>query len=261
MMHRNFGLQLSGEPQLTPSGQELVQLVHQHGYLLIRGRAFNEEAFMSLALSLGPPIRYAFGEVLNMEARAETAESQFTNASMPLHQDAILNKDTNAQFLSFLCITASRGRGGETLFTDNRAFMSIAPADLLDELRSVEFGYCALNKDYYDGDAEQGQVVRVRPLTRHPVTGEEVPYLALDDPLDPGRNYASFVVGYDQERSDALMKRVDQCLRSPDVLIAHEWQEGDVIMLDNFLVCHGRNPSQEGTARRLLRVATKALNS
>ncbi len=100
--------------------------------------------------------------------------------------------------------------------------------------------------------------IRLAPLTLHPETQEEIPHLALDDPEDERRNYAASVAGYNKDESRAFMEKINHALRVPDVLHAHQWQVGDMLILDNFLVCHGRNPSTDGTRRRLERIAIKS---
>jgi alpha-ketoglutarate-dependent taurine dioxygenase len=143
------------------------------------------------------------------------------------------------------------------LLTDNRRFMEVAPPDLLDELRSVRIAYRSLAESYYDGAGGTGQWLERAAMVRHPRTGDEMLYLALDDPEDPHRNYEAAVVGYSVNEGRRLMSRVDQILRRPDVLRAHAWQPGDFVAFDNYLVCHGRNPFARGARRRLLRVVTE----
>lgn len=252
-----FGVTLGSRAEIEKlSNESMRQLVFKHGWLLIRGAHYDGPDFESLAAQFGEPIQYGFGKVLNMEARKDSEESQFSNASMALHQDAILNAESNAQFLVFRCLETTDGAGGETLLTDNRQFMKRLPADLLNTLRRVEFSYRPLNVGYYklrEGDSD----IRSAPLSRHPETGEEMPHLALDDPNDDRRNYAASVVGYGMNESRALMRRIDNELRATSVLYAHKWQVGDMLIVDNFLVCHGRNASISGTRRRLERIAIK----
>lgn len=255
-----FGVQLENRAGIEAlSNEELRQLVFKHGWLLIRGAHYDAPDFEALATRLGEHVQYGFGKVLNMEAQKDAAESQFSNASMPLHQDTILNADNNAQFLVFRCLETTADAGGETLLTDNRRFMKRIPADLLDILRNVEFSYRPLTSGYYKL-RENETDIRLPPLARHPETGEEIPYLALDDPEDERRNYAASVVAYDANASRSLMERIDKALRAPDILYAHKWQVGDLLIIDNFLVCHGRNPSSYGSRRRLERIALKARN-
>lgn len=254
----SFGITLGSREELDSiSADDLRQMIFDHGWLLVRDAHYDSDDFEQLAARLGSHIEYGFGKVLNMEAKQEAEESQFTNASMPLHQDAILNAENDAQFLVFRCLETVVGVGGETLLTDNRKFIAKAPEDLITTLREIRFSYTPMAKGYYKRADGQNEIL-LSPLARHPETGEETLQLALDDPADDRRNYAARVAGFDEEASRALMTRVDAVLRDPEILHAHEWRVGDLLILDNFLVCHGRNPSRTGTRRRLQRIAIKA---
>jgi len=256
----SFGLTVTGEEarrfdRWPPS--RIAELIARHAFLVIRGSQLDDDQFVALAETMGKPIEYAFGKVLNMEARVGAAESQFTHAGMALHQDAILNRNNRATYLFFKCKETPRDPGGETLLTDNRMFMQVAPRDLLDELRAARVAYRTLTTGYYDGGGGAEQSIEHPAIVRHPRTGDETLYIALDDPDDPRRNYHASVVGYSDAESRRLMTRVDAVLRRPDLLYAHVWQVGDILAFDNYLVCHGRNPFMPGQRRRLLRVVTE----
>lgn len=250
-----FGLQLDPYGEFPPN---LAELVHKHTFLLFRGKLISDEEFIAMTGSLGRTIEYGFGKILNLEAREDTTESQFSHAGMALHVDAVLNSDCSALFLSFKCLCAPRLGGGETLFTNNRRFFQIAPRDLIDELRSVNIAYRSRTRGYYSGGGGANAPITRAAVSRHPRTGEEVLHLALDDPHDKCRNYEASVVGYDEAESQRFMKDVDSWLRHPEVLYAHAWHEGDVLIADNFLACHGRAPFGKGDKRRLIRIAIAA---
>ena len=253
-----FGLVLRPEDIKDPNHpfpEDLAALVKRHTFLLIRGVEISDEQFFAMTERLGPPLQYAFGKVLNMEARRDATESQFSHARMALHQDAILNKNTNAAFLTIKCKVAPKRGGGETLFTNNRRFLEIAPAALIEQLRSVTIRYRSMAQGYYDGDGGASGLIEQKAIVPHPRTGEEVLYIGLDDPDDPRRNYQATVVGYSEAESRRFMDEIDRVLRDPEVMYTHAWQEGDVIIWDNFLACHGRNPFHKDDQRRLIRVA------
>jgi alpha-ketoglutarate-dependent taurine dioxygenase len=254
--HGLFGLQLGPDDVIPPN---LAELVHKNAFVLFRGKSISDAEFTVMAESLGRPIEYGFGKILNMEAREDAIESQFSNAGMALHTDAVLNREHSALFLNFKCYTAPKKGGGETLFTNNRHFLEIIPQSLLAELRSVTIAYRARTAGYYSGGGgNEGAPIMHRAITRHPRTGEEALFIALDDPDDECRNYEAAVVGYERTKSRQFMKEVDTWLRHPDVLRPHAWQEGDVLIVDNFLACHGRAPFQKGDKRRIIRIAIAA---
>jgi alpha-ketoglutarate-dependent taurine dioxygenase len=38
----------------------------------------------------------------------------------------------------------------------------------------------------------------------------------------------------------------------------HQWQRGNILIIDNWRVLHGRGPSEAGTGRRLARILIDA---
>jgi alpha-ketoglutarate-dependent taurine dioxygenase len=257
---QEFGLVVEGpdaaEVKYWPRAR-FIESLSRHSYLVIRGLQLSDEEFLAMAETAGTPIRYAFGKVLNMEAREKSLESQFTNAPVPLHQDAILNRNNRAAMLFFKCKETPGSGGGETLITDNRQFMRVAPAELLTELRGLRVAYRSLSPSYYEGGGGADQAIERPAIARHPKTGEEVLYIALDAPADPRRNCQASIVGYTERESARVMTEIDCVLRRRDVLYLHSWVADDVVVLDNYLVCHGRNAFGQGEQRRLLRVVTE----
>ena len=106
-----------------------------------------------------------------------------------------------------------------------------------------------------------GDVLRlsqVRPATaRHPVTGEEVWFNQADgfhpSALDPAA-YAAMLAHYGHEDrfrlnaaygdggpiEPAALADIRAVLR--DQTVPHAWRPGDIVVLDNHLAAHGRNP-------------------
>ena len=52
-----------------------------------------------------------------------------------------------------------------------------------------------------------------------------------------------------------FVARVNALAYSPKYLVEHEWQDGDIVMVDNYSVLHGRRAmSRDSAARELWRV-------
>lgn len=202
---------------------------------------------------LGTPVEYQFGTKLVIEALRDTNNSQFSNRGMPLHTDAVLNAGGDVNFIGMECIEAP-DQGGETLVASSSAFFALASSDLIDTLRNIVIEYRSRVGGYYKEAADGNHPTRP-PIRRDPATGEETLYLALDDPEDEDRNYSARVVGYSEQESAELLRAVDNVLRRPEVLYAHRWQVGEVLLLDNRRVLHGRAPFPEGSPRKLLRLS------
>jgi len=83
----------------------------------------------------------------------------------------------------------------------------------------------------------------------HPVTG--VPALYL------GRRRNSYVEGYSQPESDALLEEVWAAATRPEYSYEHRWRIGDLVLWDNRSTMHRRDPFDEATRRVMHRTQIK----
>lgn len=234
-------------PSLT---KNLRQALSERSFLIFRGFDVNEPMFETWAKNIGQPIKYAFGEKLVMEALDNSEESQFTEHSMPFHQDTIINLSEKAHLLAFFCIEApALGDGGETVLSNNRKALAFLPSEARVFLSNTSICYRSLQTSYYEG---KGEVVQ-RPIIKHPRLDVETFFLALDDPSDPKRNYEAKFEETSPTLSKKWMEYFQNYFNQPQFCYAHAWRPGDVILLDNFLVCHSRRQFKLGTKRKLLR--------
>lgn len=234
--------------------QDYRQALAAHGFAILesdRGRP--SRPLDEIMPALGIPVEYHFGTKLVIEPLPDANNSQFSHHRMPLHTDAVLNAGGDVSFIGMECIQAS-DEGGETLVASSSAFLALAPSDLVDTLRSITIEYRSRVDGYYIAAAD-GNHPTHPPIRRDPASGEETLYLALDDPEDEDRNYSARVVGYSEQASAELLREVDSVLRRPEVLYTHQWRVGEILLLDNRRVLHGRAPFPEGSRRKLLRLS------
>lgn len=227
------------------------ECLEQYGFAVLElggGEALSLEAIMQ---PLGEPVSYRFGAKLTMEQQQGTDNSQFRTGAIPMHVDAILNA-TDVSFIGMECIEAPV-RGGETLIVRSEAFFAVAPSDLVDTLRNIEIEYWSNVSDFYIN--HDGQNTIASPIRLDPVTGGETLYLGVSYPQDTTRNFGAAVVGYSDADSLSLFKELADVLNRPDVVYKHRWQVGQVLVLDNRRVLHGRQPYNANESRKLIRVS------
>jgi alpha-ketoglutarate-dependent taurine dioxygenase len=97
----------------------------------------------------------------------------------------------------------------------------------------------------------------VSPLVeKHPVTG--VPVLRFLEATPSGRTIlnppAVRVRGVAEEREAELLAELSAAVRSPRSVYAHTWEEGDVVITDNYALLHTRESYARGLPRHLRRV-------
>ncbi|MER8671234.1 TauD/TfdA family dioxygenase [Mesorhizobium sp. M1156] len=74
--------------------------------------------------------------------------------------------------------------------------------------------------------------------------------------LSPGGAFLRYDPGcleaFDERGRQALRVVVDRIAGAPAQ--AHHWRQGDILIIDNWRVLHGRTPSDRGSGRRLARI-------
>ncbi|GHI52012.1 hypothetical protein Srubr_18580 [Streptomyces rubradiris] len=200
---------------------------------------------------LGTAVSYRFGTQLVQEQRPGTDNSQFRTGAIPMHVDAILNAHP-VRYIGLECLEAP-DEGGETLIAGSSAFFATAPAELVETLRGIRIEYWSRVSGFYV-ERPGGNPV-VAPVQVDPVTGGDTLQIGLDYPEDPERNYGAAVVGRTKEQSLELFALVDRWLTVPEVMYAHRWRVGQVLVMDNQRVVHGRAAYCVDAPRKLRRIS------
>lgn len=139
--------------------------------------------------------------------------------------------------------------GGDTWLCSMAAALQALPAELRDALRGRMIKH--------DGTYNSGGYVRAgvrvddNPETcegqphpaicRHPSGGPDVLYL--------GRRRNAYVMGLPLAESEALLDRVWEHACRPENVYKHRWRVGDVLMWDNRVTMHRRDPFDSATRR------------
>lgn len=248
-----FGFIIDGNgcKNIPEFNTDFLNLLYESGFIILRNFEVKEKQVLDWFLNLAEPINYSFGNVLSMQPKVNSSESQFSNKAMSIHQDTIINDSKKANLLSFYCVDAP-SKGGESLLCSNRMFLKSIDKQLYNTLKNSTIFYKANKTDYYKGNGEATQ----KPIVNHPSTGEEILFMGLNDSSDIERNFISYFEDMSYDRSENLMKEIDVYFRKPEVMYQHVWKNGDILLLDNFLVSHGRNSFDKASKRKLLRVSS-----
>ncbi|MFB7874089.1 TauD/TfdA family dioxygenase [Nocardia sp. NPDC056064] len=225
---------------LSAETREIRNRLDDCGFAIIEPNGPAELVLDDIMLPLGEPVEYGFGTKLALEPRAGEQNLQFTERGMPLHTDGAFNPGPEVKYIGMQCVTAPAA-GGESLVASSVAFFEHAPADLLETMRTISIEYRNRIAGYYRGGSEDNHP-KVPPIRLDPVTGAERLIIGLTDPEDPMRTHDAVVMGYEPDRSAELMRRISEALHMSSVLYAHKWRPGEVMVLDNRRVVHGRAP-------------------
>ncbi|MEV5975399.1 TauD/TfdA family dioxygenase [Streptomyces sp. NPDC052114] len=232
--------------------REFLDRLDDCGFVVLGPDVMDGRTLDELMAGLGRPVEYHFGTKLTLEPHEDSDNVQFTTRGMPLHVDAAFNEGPPVKYIGMQCVTAPDG-GGETLVAGADSFFAHAPEDLVEAMDGIVIEYRNRISGYYKERAE-GDHPRVAPVQTDPETGRRRIVVGLTDPDDPQRTHDALVVGRTERESADLMRRISDALHLPSVLYAHTWRVGEVMVLDNRRLVHGR-AAFPGQPRKMVRLS------
>ncbi|WP_109525419.1 MULTISPECIES: TauD/TfdA dioxygenase family protein [Nocardia] len=207
------------------------------------------EELESYCAAAGEILRWDFGAVLDLDVRDDPQNYLFDSGDVPFHWDGAFAARVPSFFL-FQCVTGSpAGAGGETVFCDSVAVYDEAPEELRELWRRTTVTYRT------DKLAHYGGLLTSPLLGTHPATGETV--IRYAEPLDPARYLNPLfltVEGVSPEDASYVMEDLAIRLHDPKYCYSHHWDSGDIMIVENHGLLHGRNRFTGSTRRRLQRI-------
>jgi alpha-ketoglutarate-dependent taurine dioxygenase len=155
------------------------------------------------------------------------------------------------EFQLFHCVRApTAGQGGRTTFSDTTLALEHASKENR-ALWGKITGTYQRKMEFYDSKTVS-PVIDAHPLRGFPVIRyNEPPSAGFGTFLNPPT--LEFTGGTTDEIAE-FHRTLREALYSPRNFYAHEWQEGDVVVTDNFSLLHGREAFETKAPRHLRRV-------
>lgn len=252
-----IGLDLSMDAVIDDAiARELIELWRDAGVVLFRGVGKSPEVLLKLSRCFGEleahPIESfrmkEHPELICLANKGELRGPVYafdgvpTYGRIPWHTDLAFAETPNAGALLNMVEKASIG--GQTAWLDTgRAYAALDPA-LKRRIEGLEarFEFCAdLAKMKFDnpGGVRVGEAKATlpdyppiaRPLVwRHPYTGRPIMNLG---PLN-----IQGIIGMDEAESDALVRALIDAVIQPQFIYEHAWEEGDIMLWDNYRMMH-----------------------
>jgi alpha-ketoglutarate-dependent taurine dioxygenase len=218
--------------------------------LVLRGfPLLAKEDLVAYCEGWGDVLKWDFGEVLDLVVMDEPKNYLFSRTDVPFHWDGAFAK-VAPRFFLFQCVQAPEaGGGGETVFSDTTEVIRRAGDDVRNRWQQVNVTYRTDKLAYYGGQATAPL------LATHSRTGETI--MRYGEPLDPERYQNPVFLtmsGIAAQEAGPLMSDLRERLHDPEVCYAHEWHDGDIVVVDNEALLHGRNAFRGDASRHLQRI-------
>jgi L-tyrosine isonitrile desaturase/decarboxylase len=231
---------------------ELLHLTREHRIVVLRGfRTFSTpEELDAYARGLGTPMSWPFGTVLELVEHDDPADSVFGNGFLPFHWDGMYVSHI-PEFQVFHCVTApSREDGGRTLFADTTRVLAEATPEQRRTWEAITITYRIRQAAHYGGEARSPLVVP-HPTDAFPTIRFNEPMPDDGSVVNPSELHVDGVSG--REAQEAL-RALRESLYTPTHQYRHRWITGDVVVTNNYVLLHTREPYRAHAPRHLRRV-------
>lgn len=230
----------------TPNSvKEILETVNEHGVVLYRGEQQNKDWFVNMMANTKLSRRELSHEqgkphILSTSTTEDVITGPFP---LPFHTDGVLSEKTVHVIL--LYCEEVNARGGQTI---------LVPIPEVEGLISTGvFEYLCLDRGYYSASPDGWFTIPTRKSSR---TGKLCLNIALPfigEFLVSKPSWRVRLPGKSENESLGYFSDLWQRIRVADGFYVHEWKKGDLLVLDNERVLHGRLPFNGGDERRLIR--------
>lgn len=228
-----------------------ASLARQHQFVVLRGvdqTRLTAETMLAYAQGFGPLLEWPFGYVLDVRVEPNAKNYLFTRHRVEFHCDGVFAR-AEPQFLFFHCVEAPTS-GGESLLADTHRVWTNASPEQRSWLSTLRCRYRQDKTAHYGGD------VVLDVVSTHPQTAVTV--LRYAEPVAGPGGSAPQVLrpdgGADGDQTALLATYMAQALYQPEVCLTHPWQDGDLVLLDNHRLLHGRHAFGDSSGRHLRRI-------
>jgi alpha-ketoglutarate-dependent taurine dioxygenase len=249
-----FGIQLqvpTSGPESIPPPSLLLDLLGVHKLVLVRGLApLSPESLLSYWKDQDqkndPFLHWDFGPVMEMKENPESQNYLFSREAVPLHWDGAFHKMPSV--LVFNCVESPvPGSGGETFFSDGEKILATASAELQAQWKKIHITYETQRLAHYGG------TISVPLVGTHPK--KNIPVLRFAEKVETTLNPVTVTVsGAASDVGESVVGYLSRRLYEPDLCYVHKWQMGDLLLVDNHSLLHGRRAFLKDCPRHLRRV-------
>lgn len=223
-----------------------------HQLILLRGfKTFETSTeFSDYCESWGKVSIWPFGKVLELIEQDNPQDHIFDHSYVPLHWDGMYRPEV-AEFQIFHCVSAPlKGQGGRTTFSNTISVLKNSSQEEKNLWEKVT-GIYQRKMEFYHSRTTASII------SRHPF--KEYSVIRYNEP--PSQEEGEFInppdlefTGLPKQELREFHRTLKEALYGPKNFYAHEWQQGDVVIADNFSLLHGREKFTSKAPRHIQRV-------
>ncbi|MEP3297815.1 MAG: L-tyrosine/L-tryptophan isonitrile synthase family protein [Pseudoruegeria sp.] len=257
-----FGLDIKSEETgeaLSLSPAMIKNLTEFFSFLCLRNCGFEEkQPLVDYCEPFGDIYQWHFGSVHVVQAEENPKGFVQSIEKTPIHWDlSMLPQDHErvkddewfcADLFMLYCKTAPQVGEGETVVINGRDVLSDAGPETVEQWRGTEVTYNT-KMTYFGGHPRTYPLIHTHPFTKEPI------FRYMEGSNSQLQTFTQKVEGISTEKSRRFIEQMNALIYSDKYLYEHSWEAGDMIVIDNHLTLHGRNPMTEASsARELWRV-------
>ena len=199
---------------------------------------------------------WPFGPILELVEDPEATDHIFASSYVPLHWDGMY-LETVPELQVFHCVSAvNSSSGGRTTFSSTPAALKLADPETY-ALWQRAIGEYTRSVELYSSTA-RAPIIENHPYRPYKVIRFcESPHAGDKDFLNPS---AYAFLNIEESEKERLLSSLEKALYDPRVHYAHQWQDGDIVVADNYTLLHGREAFTSQSGRHLRRVHLHALS-
>lgn len=249
-------LELGGSrPLLTTLANEVIENAKKYGFALVHKLSLSREEFAELVRCAGATAEHLYGtgtaELLDLNADPDPKKSVTGRAALPLHTDGLILENHPSFIILYCAQTDEEPGSGETEICDQKIAFQSMP-ERLKVLFEDKWEYLACDVSHFPASI-RGKWVAISPI-RCNADGSTSLNMALPfHTADANPAWSVRLSGKDEQASAPLFQELEDYFRANSAFYSHRWQTGDLLVLDNSRVLHGRSEIIKPGSRHLYR--------
>ena len=133
-----------------------------------------------------------------------------------------------------------------TIYIDQEWLYDHCPIDLRNDLETRHAVYKSTMKGDKPFLRDWGKVCERKIVLENPITGKKA--ITIEN------NFLDHIIGYDNEKFLAIQQQLLDIAKQPENLLIHNWQVGDLVLMNNYNTAHTRPHFSSEEERILWRI-------